>query len=67
VKGLVKSLLDGRLLVGLGVGIIIATILLSAAPKKGLSPMEIEVRARAMGMVYEDEIRAIPGSSQEGE
>lgn len=28
--------------------------------------MEIEMRARAMGMVYEDEIRAVP-KSQEGE
>lgn len=54
-------------MLGLGAGIIIATILMSAVPKKQLSPMEIEVRARAMGMIYEDEIRAIPGSSQEGE
>jgi hypothetical protein len=34
--------------------------LLLPTNKKKPSPMEIETMARQMGMVYEDEIRAIP-------
>ena len=48
----------------MGIGIIISCILLASFSKKELSPMEIEIRARAMGMVYEDEIKAMPGNGE---
>jgi len=61
-----KKLKDGRFFIGLGIGLIIGVILMMSIPEKELSPMEIEMRARAMGMVYEDEIKALT-KSQEGE
>ncbi|HHY81534.1 MAG TPA: hypothetical protein GX505_02515 [Clostridiales bacterium] len=62
-----KKIIDGRFLMGLGAGIIIACILMLPFMKREPSAMEIETRARAMGMVYEDEIRAIPKSNEGGE
>ena len=52
---------------GMGLGILIACILWIPFSKKGPSAMEIEARARAMGMVYEDEIKAISRSDKGGE
>ena len=61
-----KKLKDGRFFIGLGIGLIIGVILMMSIPEKELAPREIEMRARAMGMVYEDEIKALT-KSQEGE
>lgn len=51
---------------GIGIGIFITCLLLLPFYSKGLSPAEIEIRARDMGMIYTDEIRAIQ-PSQEGD
>lgn len=55
-----KRVLKAEIVLGIGIGIVIACILLLPTNKKKPSPMEIETMARQMGMVYEDEIRAIP-------
>lgn len=60
-------MLDGRLLIGIGAGLIIASVCMTSFPKRELSAIEIETRARAMGMIYEDEIKAIPKSTEGGE
>lgn len=62
-----KRFVDGRFLIGMGIGIIIACILLIPASKGEPSAMDIETRARAMGMVYEDEIKAISNNDESGE
>lgn len=61
-----RKTIDGRFILGIGLGIILACILLSPFYGKKLSAMEIEARARSMGMVYEDEIRAISGNTEGG-
>ena len=58
------KVVDGRFLMGLGIGILLACLLLRPYLGKEPSATEIEARARSMGMVYEDEIRAI--SDKEG-
>ena len=47
-------------------GIIIACIIIFPWYRKKASPAEIEVQARKMGMMYIDEIKAIP-QDMEGE
>lgn len=49
---------DTRFLTGLGVGIVITALLLSLNPSYKLSKLEVEKRARNMGMKYPDEIKA---------
>lgn len=51
----------------MGIGIIVACILLNPFFQRKPSAMEIETRARAMGMVYEEEIKAISNSGEGGE
>ncbi|HZK34593.1 MAG TPA: hypothetical protein VFD33_04715 [Bacillota bacterium] len=52
-------MISGQLILGIGIGLVIASILLLPFKSKKPSPMEIEGMAREMGMVYEDEIKAI--------
>lgn len=49
---------DTRFLTGLGVGIVITALLLSLNPSYNLSKLEVEKKARNMGMKYPDEIKA---------
>lgn len=49
---------DTRFLTGLGVGIVITALLLSLNPSYKLSKLEVEKKARNMGMKYPDEIKA---------
>ena len=57
--------MDGRFLIGVGIGLLLACVLLRPYSRKELSMAEIEARARSMGMVYEEEIRALPGNGAE--
>lgn len=50
---------------GIGIGMIIVCILIFPFHQKKLSPGDIESRARGMGMIYADEIKAI-GNSEKG-
>ncbi len=49
---------DTHFLTGLGVGIVITALLLSLSPSYKLSKLEVEKKARNMGMKYPDEIKA---------
>ena len=44
---------------GIGIGILFTLLFLNSFSSSDLSPLEIETRARAMGMIYKDEIKAI--------
>jgi hypothetical protein len=50
---------DGRFIMGIGIGILFTLLFINSFSAPDLSPLEIETRARAMGMIYEDEIKAI--------
>lgn len=50
---------------GIGIGMVITCIILFPFYQREPSSGEIEAKARDMGMIYEDEARAIP-QNQEG-
>jgi hypothetical protein len=50
---------DGRFIMGIGIGILFTLLFINSFSAPDLSPLEIETRARAMGMIYKDEIKAI--------
>ncbi len=51
---------DNKILMGIGIGLILGVILMfNYHYKNSLSDYEIEQRARELGMVYENEVKAI--------
>lgn len=49
---------DNRFILGLGIGILISAFLLSFNPNKNVSKLDVEKKARNMGMMYPEEIKA---------
>lgn len=49
---------DGNFLLGLGVGIIITTLILGSFSYGKIPKYKIEIMARKLGMIYPDEIKA---------
>ncbi|QCX32331.1 hypothetical protein FDN13_00710 [Caloramator sp. E03] len=49
---------DSNFLLGLGVGIMISTLILSSFSYSQIPKYKIEMMARKMGMIYPDEIKA---------
>jgi hypothetical protein len=52
-------LLDKKVILGLGIGFIICGLLMIAMPRPQISNVEVEKRARDMGMVYPDDVKAL--------
>jgi Na+-transporting methylmalonyl-CoA/oxaloacetate decarboxylase gamma subunit len=52
-------LLDGKTIMGIGIGFVISALLVLAFQPAGLSKAKIEKAARDMGMVYKDEMKAL--------
>lgn len=53
-------LCDKKLLIGIGIGIILATLIMTTVQvNHELSDAEIEKRARELGMKYESEMKVI--------
>ncbi|KMT21720.1 hypothetical protein [Clostridium cylindrosporum] len=52
------NILDKKFILGLGVGLVVATMIISLFPKSTISDVKVEKRARDMGMKYPDEIKA---------
>jgi hypothetical protein len=52
--------MDKRTLLGIGIGIIFATLLMSAVkPSKQYTNEQVEMRARELGMEYSEEFKVI--------
>jgi predicted small secreted protein len=51
--------LDKRIVLGIGIGLTIASILMLAFPKPKISEAEILKMARDRGMIYKDEVKSI--------
>lgn len=52
---------------GIGIGLIIATVLLLPFHERKISATEIESKARDLGMIYIDEIKALPDKDKGGD
>jgi len=61
-----RKAVDGRILLGIGIGMVLTCILLRPLLGRKPSAAEIEARARSMGMIYEEEVRALPEEDGEG-
>lgn len=60
MKNLIKFLSDRKVLIGIGIGILIATIsMMGVKPNYNLSRYEVELKAREYGMEYKDEQKVI--------
>lgn len=51
-------LLDKKFVLGLGIGIILSAILMTAFTPNNITKYEIERKAQELGMMYPDEIKA---------
>lgn len=54
--------MDRKVLLGIGIGLLICSLLLMAFPGYQVSKDKIETLARDMGMIYPDEAKAMFGS-----
>lgn len=55
-----KNLLsDGRIILGIGIGLVIASLFFIFCPPKKVSESQIIQMARARGMVFKDEVKAL--------
>ncbi|HBM81484.1 MAG TPA: flagellar protein [Clostridiaceae bacterium] len=52
-------LFDSRVILGVGIGFIISAVIFMVIPKKNISKIEVEKKARAMGMIYQSEVKAL--------
>lgn len=50
---------DKKVIMGIGIGVIITSILVIAAPSPAPSKDVVEKMAKDMGMIYKDEIKAM--------
>lgn len=50
---------DGRIILGIGIGLVAASIILISSPAKKVSDAQIIQMARDRGMVFEDEVKAL--------
>ncbi|MBL4937974.1 hypothetical protein JK636_19880 [Clostridium sp. YIM B02515] len=60
MKYLIDFLSDRKVLLGIGIGIIISTVIMSSVKfNNNISSTEIEKRAKALGMDYPSEFKVI--------
>lgn len=50
---------DKKVILGIGIGIVICSMIMILTPREDISKFEIEKRARDMGMIYKDEVKAL--------
>jgi len=48
------------------VGIVITCLLILPFYQRDISPREVEIRAKEMGMIYPDEVKALPNNEGGG-
>lgn len=59
IKEIINFLGDRKILIGIGIGMIITSILMTAFGYNNISNDKIEEKARALGMHYEDECKVL--------
>lgn len=59
IKEIINFLSDRKILIGIGIGMIITSILMTAFGYNNISNDKIEEKARALGMHYEDECKVL--------
>lgn len=59
IKEIINFLGDRKILIGIGIGMIITSILMTTFGYNNISNDKIEEKARALGMHYEDECKVL--------
>lgn len=59
IKEIINFFSDRKILIGIGIGMIITSILMTAFGYNNISNDKIEEKARALGMHYEDECKVL--------
>jgi hypothetical protein len=59
IKEIINFLSDRKIIIGIGIGMIITSILMTAFGYNNISNEKIEEKARALGMHYEDECKVL--------
>jgi hypothetical protein len=54
-----EILVDRKVILGIGIGFIIAALLILIVPKPQISEDELIKRARDRGMIFKDEVKAL--------
>lgn len=59
ILSLMELLSDGRIILGIGIGLTIASMFLIFSPAKKVSESQIIQMAKDRGMVFKDEVKAL--------
>lgn len=59
IKEIINFFSDRKILIGIGIGMVITSILMTAFGYNNISNDKIEEKARALGMHYEDECKVL--------